>query len=149
MFTEARLRRHRRERGEALVEFALCLPLLLVLTFMVMDFARAYYVKSMVTNAARQAARSAAVVASGGTSIQDAAATAAHAVLDPVNIPLNSGSPTVSGPTADPLNPTITCSVSSDFNFIFPGLMRMLGVSSFNSTMTLTATCTMRYERSS
>lgn len=46
-----------RESGQALVEFALVLPFILVLLFALVDFGRAYYTWLLVTNAAREGAR--------------------------------------------------------------------------------------------
>src|SRR3954454_20624417 len=69
----ARCQRHERERlggqrGQALVEFALVLPLLLILIFGVIDLGKALGYKNDETNIASQAARLAAV--SSGTACQ-------------------------------------------------------------------------------
>ena len=45
------------ESGQALVEFALVLPLLLLVTMGIVDFGRAWNVRQVVTDAAREAAR--------------------------------------------------------------------------------------------
>lgn len=45
------------ERGAAAVEFALVLPLLVVLVFGVAEFGRAYYVQATLSGAAREGAR--------------------------------------------------------------------------------------------
>ena len=42
MLTSARIELRRRQRGTALIEFALVLPLLILLTFLVVDLSRAY-----------------------------------------------------------------------------------------------------------
>jgi Flp pilus assembly protein TadG len=47
--------RHR--RGQSLVETALVLPVLALLTFGLLDFGRAYYFQVAITNAAREGAR--------------------------------------------------------------------------------------------
>src|SRR2546428_4422197 len=49
--------RHR--RGQSLVETALVIPVLAVLTFGLLDFGRAYYFQVAITNAAREGARTA------------------------------------------------------------------------------------------
>ena len=51
----------RRDRGAVAVEFALVIPVLLLILFGVMDFGRAMFVKNALTNAAAQAARVASV----------------------------------------------------------------------------------------
>jgi Flp pilus assembly protein TadG len=48
--------RRRRERGAALVEFAICLPGLALLTLGVVDFGRAYSLTQQARSAAREAA---------------------------------------------------------------------------------------------
>ncbi len=53
-------RRHasgRRRRGAAMIEFALCLPILLLLVFGIMEIGRALMVYQILTNGAREGAR--------------------------------------------------------------------------------------------
>ena len=47
----------RSEQGQDLVEFALILPLFLLLVFGTLEFGRAYYDMHLITNAAREGAR--------------------------------------------------------------------------------------------
>src|SRR5919202_6635011 len=49
------------ELGAAIVEFAIVLPLLLLLVFGIADFGRALFIKNNLTSAARSGARVAAV----------------------------------------------------------------------------------------
>lgn len=51
-----------RDRGSAAVEFALVLPILLMLIFAIVDFGRMLSAKITVTEAAREGARAAALV---------------------------------------------------------------------------------------
>ncbi|HEX7119425.1 MAG TPA: TadE/TadG family type IV pilus assembly protein [Longimicrobiales bacterium] len=51
----------RRERGQALVEFALILPLLLLLVIGLVEFGRAWNAFQVITDAAREGARTAVV----------------------------------------------------------------------------------------
>lgn len=60
----------RSERGQSLVEFALVLPLLLLLLLGIVDFARAWNVFEVLTDAAREGAR-VAVVYKPSTTEQD------------------------------------------------------------------------------
>ena len=53
--------RHRRQRSQAMTEFALVAPVLLLLTFGIIDFGRALYFYAAASTAAREAARTAAV----------------------------------------------------------------------------------------
>lgn len=50
-----------RDGGAAIVEFAIVLPLLLLLVFGIIDFGRALYIKNNLTSAVRSAGRVAAV----------------------------------------------------------------------------------------
>ncbi len=57
-----RIRRWREtETGQTLVEFSLILPIFLLLLFALVDFGRGFYTWLLVTNAAREGARAAAV----------------------------------------------------------------------------------------
>lgn len=47
---------NQRSRGQSLIEFALVLPMLLVLILGAMDFGRMFYTKIVITNAAREGA---------------------------------------------------------------------------------------------
>lgn len=57
----ARGARNRARRGQALVEFALAAPVLLMLILGMIDFARAWNVYQVITDTARQAARQCAI----------------------------------------------------------------------------------------
>jgi Flp pilus assembly protein TadG len=61
----ARLRKT--EFGQALVEFTLILPIFLLLLFSLVDFGRGFYTWLLVTNAAREGARIAAVQSDAAT----------------------------------------------------------------------------------
>lgn len=66
----------RRAHGQSIVEFALILPLFLVLVFGVIEFGRAYIVYVTVTNAAREGARL-GITGASASSIQSRAQTLA------------------------------------------------------------------------
>lgn len=50
-------RQHSRRRGDSLVEFALIVPVLVLIVMAVFDFGRAVYAYSVVANSAREGAR--------------------------------------------------------------------------------------------
>ena len=54
------------EKGQNLVEFALVVPLLLILVFGIAEFGRAWMTQNILTGAAREAVRLLAVPISGG-----------------------------------------------------------------------------------
>jgi len=64
---------HRRVEGAAALEFALVLPFFALLMLGMIDFAHLFFVKAVLTNAAREGARTGAVQATQGS-----VATAAH-----------------------------------------------------------------------
>lgn len=70
-----------RERGAAAVEFALVLPVLLLLVLGLLEFARIYNVQISLSNAAREGARVMAIENSVATA--RAAAVAAAPSVDP------------------------------------------------------------------
>jgi TadE-like protein len=69
------LDRLRNRRGQSLVEFAVVTPLLLLLIVGLMEFGRAWNISQVVTNAAREGARKAAVLDSRGVELTPAEAT--------------------------------------------------------------------------
>ncbi len=61
-------RRWRSERGTAMVEFAVVLPIFLFVIWCIVDFARAFYTQNSLASAVREGARYAAVTGSPGSS---------------------------------------------------------------------------------
>ena len=55
------MRRHDNERGAALVEFALILPILVMFVFGIIEFGRLYSARIQLTSAVREGARAAAL----------------------------------------------------------------------------------------
>jgi len=125
-----------RDRGAAAVEFALLLPMLLLLVFGIIDFGRALNAQITLTQAAREGARLDALGRSNVASGTQAAATG----LSPVSVTVvTSCLPNATG------DAKVTASYV--FNFVTPlsAISRMFG-SSFGSPMTLTATGVMPCE---
>ena len=59
-------------RGAVLIEFALVFPILLVLTLTVVDVSRAFFVKNILYQAAREGARTAVVMTSADADVVEA-----------------------------------------------------------------------------
>ncbi len=83
------LRRFRRNsRGQALVEFALVMPLLLILVISVFEFGRAWNLHQTITDAAREGARK-AVIADNSVTLDSVTAAIANRIgasgFDPAN----------------------------------------------------------------
>jgi Flp pilus assembly protein TadG len=53
----AKMRLFRKEQGGVAVEFAILLPVFLLLAFGIMDFGHAFYMQQMITSASREGAR--------------------------------------------------------------------------------------------
>ena len=67
-----RTRAHRKREGAAALEFALVLPLLVILLFGIIDFGYLMFVVSTMNNAAREGARRGAVEAVNGNVVSSA-----------------------------------------------------------------------------
>jgi Flp pilus assembly protein TadG len=108
-------------RGQSLVEFALVLPLLLVLAFMITEFGRALWIKNLLTGAAGNAAR--VVIVSGSDTYQAAADSAVNHFLAGAHLGTEDGT-TVEVefiPTGDPgTADLVKVTLSRPFSFI-PG----------------------------
>ena len=127
----------RRERGAALIEFALVFPMLLVLTLTVVDISRAFFVKNLAYQAAREGVR-ALVVGSHGDSL--VVRQRVMQVTGAANVTLKSLG--ITGPNADRLQ---SVSVGVEFNWLFRGLFGWLGAT-FTNPATLTGVAWMRKE---
>jgi Flp pilus assembly protein TadG len=124
------------QRGTALIEFALVLPLLLVLTVCVVDFSRAFYTKNILATSVREGVRYLAV-----NSVADAAAVEAR-VRQVANL---SGVTVTSVQVQDIGNQQVEVTANAQFNWMFPGLLTWLGAS-FTNPMPLSASAVMRDE---
>jgi Flp pilus assembly protein TadG len=123
-------RRHRRqfsdERGAALVEAALILPLLLLLVFGIVAFGRGYNAKVSATHAAREGVRVLALTRD---------ATAAEAAARGAATSLDQSKLTVATAACDPGDPT-SVTVSYEYTYSLP----LLGT----RTVTMNETGVMR-----
>ncbi len=137
-----RIRRRRfgtDERGQALVEFALVLPVLLIMLLGIIDFARAWNVYQVLTDAGREGARE-AVVANG---LDDAAIqTIVIAAAGRAGIGLQASDVTVAQ-GADRGDPT-TVSISYTHPLRFVGWA--LGLFGNDGNIPMTVVSTMRTE---
>ncbi len=128
-----------RDRGAAAVEFALLLPVLLLLVFGIIDFGRALNAQITLTQAAREGARLDAV---GSTKVASGTQGAATG-LNPVNVTIGYTCQPNDGAGAK--NASVTATYSFAFVTPFAAIAHMFG-SSFNSTITLSATGVMPCE---
>lgn len=131
----------RSERGQALVEFAIVLPMLLLLLLGIVDFARAWNVFEVLTDAARAGAR-VAVVDQPSTTEQDVRNTIVEAgqrtaiSIDPADI-------TITGFHAG-RGTQATVRVEYDYELKWVGAL--LGLVSGDRTITMATEFAMRNE---
>lgn len=124
-----------RQRGTALMEFALVFPFLLVLTLAVMDLSRAFFVKNLLYQASREGARRAVVQASWDTTGVGARVSQ---VVAPAKIPIKRL-------TVSSYDRMTTVTVEAEFKWLFPGLFRWLRPDLSNA-VTLKGVSVMRRE---
>jgi Flp pilus assembly protein TadG len=126
--------RKTRDRGTAAVEFALVLPVLLLIVFGIIDFGRALNAQITLTGAAREGAR---LVALGypDAAIQADVAAAAPG-LSGVTSTVVASCPPGAGPAAE-----AEVDISYSFSFITPigAVVGFFGGSGFGTSMVLTA----------
>jgi Flp pilus assembly protein TadG len=153
-----------RQKGAAMVEFALVLPLFLVLVFGVLEFGIMLYDKALITNTSREIARS-------NIALRAPAATGAQLITQSTNIRNNYCSMAINFASG------ATCTVSLYYNgsttaltstgasvitasqvplkvevnytyttLIIGALLNLIGDGSFSNTINLSATTTMLTE---
>jgi Flp pilus assembly protein TadG len=123
-----------RDRGTAAVEFALVLPILLLILFGIIDFGRALNAQIELTGAAREGARLAALGYSNAA--VQARAVAAAPSLSGVTVAVAASCPPGAGPAAN-----AQVNVSYRFSFITPigAFASLVGGSHLGAPIVLTA----------
>ena len=137
-------------RGQSLVEFALVVPILLLMLVGMIEFGRAWNVSQTVTFAARQGARKAAVLNVQG--LPDADAT--DSVIATVDTVLASNNIACNGCVETPIaglnggaNTPVEVRVGVPYQFMILGPVMALNSESFpNGTITLRSAAIMRNE---
>ena len=126
--------RKARDRGSAAVEFALVLPLLLLLVFGIIDFGRALNAQITLTQAAREGVRLAALGYSAAA-VQTRAAAAATG-LSGVAVTVATSCAPGAGPAADAV-----VDVRYTFSFITPvgAIAGLLGGGGLGAPIVMTA----------
>ncbi len=134
------------EAGQSLVEFTMILPIFLVLMFGLVDFGRAFYTWLLVTNAAREGARVAAVQADYAT-VQDRIYDSfcsnypSDCSLDPGKLGITPDNIQGSRGSA------VSIDLAYDFEFVTPlgSILQLIGGSSL-AAPTISAHSSMRLE---
>jgi hypothetical protein len=131
-------------RGQGLVEFALVVPIFLILLFGMIEFGRAWMTKNILTGAAREAVRLAAVQTDFPTS-DNVAKQRAKDVLNSAGIGVPPAVVTVN--SQDSPEPMLEVIVTYPFPLLIGG---NFGIGRFfggGSTIPLASSTTMRRER--
>jgi Flp pilus assembly protein TadG len=125
-------RRTRRSRGQAMVEFTLILPLLMLLIFGIYQFGQTYADYIQVTNAARDGGRKALVSRSDASGVADVTTAAKNATwwLDKsqITVAVSPNQPWAQGQT-------VTVTVSYPYSINLLGLV--VGSGTLKSTTTV------------
>lgn len=129
------------KRGQAMVELALVLPILIILVFGITEFGRIFHSYLLITNASREGARFGIVDPLDTTSIKGRVENVAASLgLSDSQISISYTRPD-STPTSTPKSgDSINVQVGCDVKLITPGVMKML------PDPHLTSTTTMRIE---
>jgi len=145
---------HRQQRGAALIELALIMPLLLLLTFITTEFGRAMYEYNSVVKATRDAVRYLSVQ-TPGTHITEARNLMVYGNTAGTGTPLAPGLSLSNVPAgscctwqtvgANPLINTVTVRISSyTFHSLFPSVMGIVFADANGDIVFSDITATMR-----
>jgi Flp pilus assembly protein TadG len=126
-------RRGERSRGQALVEFALVLPLFLLLIFGLIDLGRAVYAQNAISEGAREAARWGSVQS---RSASDTAGIEDHALAVIQGVPGVTATATCIRPGSVVLpcsqNDILNVQVETDLDMITPIIAQLMGAMGLN-----------------
>lgn len=106
------------DRGAAMVEFAILLPLLLLVIAGIVDFGRAFFTEVALTNAAREGARAAAISTATAANVQVRAAASAPGL----NPPLTTANPPPTLCSGAGGDARVTASVTFDWIMLRPAM---------------------------
>jgi Flp pilus assembly protein TadG len=127
------------EKGQNLVEFAMVVPIFLILVFSIVDFGMGFHAWITVTNAAREGARMGAVGADEATITARVEDTSSSLAADDLQI-------TVTNAQGNP-GESVTVQVEYQYQLITPlsNLLGMIG-GGIGNTVDFSATSEMRLE---
>jgi Flp pilus assembly protein TadG len=136
-----RSRRKNGEKGQALVEFTLLVPIFLLLLFAIVDFGMGFYSWITVTNAAREGARLGVVLATE-QQIEDRVYQAADLPNEGTNMTV-----TVTNAQGQP-GESVVVQVDYDYDLITPlaGIVSFVSGDVLGPTLTFSSTAEMRLE---
>lgn len=141
------------QKGTAVVEFAIVLPMLVLLLFGIIEFSLLFYNKAMITNASREGARAGIVydqdlVNGVNHPIDSKIETVVDNYLGSNLITFGGGTPsTIITREGDASGNALTITVTYPYDFlVIPGIIVGLFNGSMNPSLTLQAVTLMRME---
>lgn len=136
--------KHRSERGQSLVEFALILPIFVLVLAGLFDLGRAVFAYNTISNASREAVR-VAIVNQTATDLQNEALKQGVSLgLSPTDVTITYADPDGSG-TLCPAPYTVGCVASISVQYIYTAATPV--ISQIIGPFTMTATTEMPVER--
>jgi Flp pilus assembly protein TadG len=143
--TDTIMRRLRNERGAALIETAVTLPLILLVSVGIFEFGRAYQTWQVLTNAAREGARIAVLLDTTDAQVTNTVRT----YITDGGLP-NAASTTVTVLRNEPLGATtgsrITVSYPFSFMVLNPVIRLVAPTSTTGNSITMQSSALMRNE---
>lgn len=142
--------RMKSDRGTALLEVAMTLPVLLLVTVGIMEFGRAYQTQQVLTNAAREGARVAVlpVQPAGAVEARVAAYLSAGQIGNPASATVTVTATTISlGGTTTVSGSKVTVTYPYTFMVLKPVARLVVRNSNVGTGFTMTASAEMRNEQ--
>ena len=142
----SRVTRARSEQGQALIEMAMALPLLLLVTMAAVEFGRAYQHWQVLTNAAREGARMAVLPGVNDAAVRDRVTT--YMTSGRLSAP---GGANITVTRNTPLGAGTGSTVVVDYPFTFimlqPVAQLVAGGNAVGEPLTMSASAMMRNEQ--
>jgi len=131
------IRKNARRKGQALVEFALIVPILVMLVMGIVEFGRIFMTQQAVTNASREGARTGVLPNSSTTDVQNMVSSymGSAGLTGGTSVQCSNVGPSVAAGT--PTSVTVSYTLSILTGAIIPGL---------GDSVTITHTTVMRHE---
>lgn len=135
----------RQVKGQSLIEFALVLPLLLLILLGIMDFSLVMYNQAVITNAAREGARAGIVARTPRRTVSEIQGIAdGYCTSHVVSFATSTPSTVVVGYLA---NPSSTDELTVSVTYLYTWILPVSFLSPRGSgTLSLSSTAVMRYE---
>ena len=131
--------KHNSLRAQALVEFALLLPILLVLILGAMDLGRVFYVKTVLTNAAREGANTLSRYPTDSTAGYNRTLAAIQAEGNSSGVTIAAGDVTYTGCCT--IGSPVGVTIEKDVNLVFDGFLDAVGI--IDGPVTISSSVTM------